>query len=116
MLRRGAKPYSLVAWLVHSGDIMNVLSSTLTELLGALGIRMARLTTKAAKIRRLMTLPEVTEKCHQSEIDMVEALLLEQEQKRNKKDADNDDAELKENQDCSVILSLFFVTAMSPHI
>ena len=109
VFRRGAKPYSLVACLVHSGDIVNLLSSVLSELLASFDIRLARLTTKAAKIRRLMALEEVTEKCEPSDLQRVEALLVEQEKRRgNKKDEEAEEMEQKENQDCSGIFCLFF--------
>ena len=103
VFRRGAKPYTLVAWLVHSGEILNLLSNVLSELLQAYEIRLARLTTKAAKIRRLMALEEVTEKCDPADIQRVEAVLVEQEQKRNsKKDIENEESELKENNEESI--------------
>ena len=97
VFRRGARPFSLVTWLVRSTDVVGLLSAVLTDILAANHIRMPKTSTKAAKIRRLLSMDEITKSCSKEEIDRVESILKEQESKRKqKKDPENEEAENKD--------------------
>ena len=114
VLRRGTKGYSLLAWLVHSSQILRVLSGVLSDLLNHYQVKMGKMTTKPAKIRRLLSLPEVVENCTEAEIKAVESALQEQENKKlaNKNEETEEAAEqLDENQDNCI--SMFFYP---PHV
>ena len=118
VLRRGARPYSLLSWLVHSAQIVSLLSSVLTDILNSFEIRMPKMTTKNAKIRKLLSLQEISDTCTQEEVDKIEAMLIAQEQKRNsKKEAELDEDPKDDEQDmfgASHVLSGFCCFLQSP--
>ena len=70
--------------MIHKCTI-HTSSDVLSELLGRHNIRMAKSATKAAKIRRLLVLEDVTSACPPGEIEAVEKMLQELEEKRRKK-------------------------------
>ena len=85
---------------MHSAQIVSLLSSVLTDILNSFEIRMPKMTTKNAKIRKLLSLQEISDTCTQEEVDKIEAMLIAQEQKRNsKKEAELDEDPKDDDQD-----------------
>ena len=65
-------------------------SDALTQFLSMNSLGLRKNSTKAAKIRALMRLQEVTNKCSKELLDRVEAMLQQAEEKRKKKAASKD--------------------------
>ena len=99
VFRRSVKKYTLLAWLVHKNNIYKCTSEVLSELLTMHHVRMAKTATKITKVRKLLTLAEVTTQCTQQEINDVENLLKHLEEKRKKgKKQDNNEDEQEEDE------------------
>ena len=71
--------------MIHKCTIHTASSDVLSELLGLHNIRMGKSATKASKIRRLLVLKEVISACSAGEIEAVEKMLRDLEEKRRKK-------------------------------
>ena len=85
VLRRSQKSWTLLSYLVHQNTLHTATCSTLDELLAMNDIRMGKSANKACRIRKLLTVLEVTSGCSEAEIQAVEDLLQVQEEKRKRK-------------------------------
>ena len=84
LLRRSVKSFSLVAYLVHTMEILKLHSATITEILCEADIRLPKNTSKGLKIRRVLDMDSVKNHVSQSIIDKIRSKLDEQEAKRKK--------------------------------
>ena len=79
---------------------MKVNSDGLTRMLEAYGLRMRKTSSKSAKIRGLMALPEVKDFCSEQELEELEASLTEHDKKRRRKSSqENEDGEEEDEQE-----------------
>ncbi|CAE7608505.1 unnamed protein product [Symbiodinium microadriaticum] len=86
LLRRGAREFSLLGWLVEKGGILKARVSSLMDLMDSMGIGMAKNSTKAQRIRKILALSSVRQECSQASIDRILKDLEHQEAKRKAKD------------------------------
>ena len=86
LFRRGGQEFSLLCYLVQSGEILQTTSASLSELLEKSDVQMPKNTTKNQKIRRLLMLEAVVQACGEQRIQKLLAKLDEQEEKRKKKE------------------------------
>ena len=84
--------------MVHKCTIHTATSDVLSEFLALHNIRMTKSATKATKIRRLMSLDEVTGQCEASEIQAVEQVLQDLEEKRKRKKQEPAEEEREEDE------------------
>ena len=83
LLRRGSQEYSLLPYLVETKKILALPSASLTDLLLHQNVRMAKNTTVASKIRRLLGEDDVKNGCSASAIqDIMDVLAAREEKKR----------------------------------
>ena len=85
ILRRSLHGESLLCYLVNSLRILSLTAATLHEMLVHCCVRMAKNTTKPAKIRKILMLQEVVQNCKQEKRDEIEKKLQEQEEQAKKK-------------------------------
>ncbi|CAE7513660.1 unnamed protein product, partial [Symbiodinium natans] len=94
LFRRSMSGHTLLTSLMRDKTILKVNSDVLTKLLDNCGVRIRRNSTKSAKIRGLMRLPEVTAFCRPEELEDLEKALEEHDKRRRKKrGGDNDDGD-----------------------
>ena len=94
--------HTLLTSLMRDKTILKVNSDVLTKLLDNCGVRIRRNSTKSAKIRGLMRLPEVTAFCRPEELEDLEKALEEHDKRRRKKrGGDNDDGDEDEEGEAS---------------
>ncbi|CAE7835788.1 unnamed protein product [Symbiodinium necroappetens] len=86
LLRRGTRKFSLLGWLVEKGGILKARVSSLMDLMDSMGIGMAKNSTKAQRIRKILALSSVRQECSQASIDRILKDLEHQEAKRKAKD------------------------------
>ena len=88
ILRRGSQDFSLMAWLVQSGNIVKLTAANLTSFMEASGIRMPKNTTKGQRIKRILTMDNIQTECSETKINEVLKMLEKQEERRKKKEED----------------------------
>lgn len=71
--------------MIRSKDIVKVTSESLSQLAAEHGLQIRRNSTKSAKIRALCQLPEVTAACTPAELEALDELLKEIDEKRRKR-------------------------------
>ena len=86
ILRRDMKDFSLMGWLVASGDILKLTVKNLMDFMDSRGTRMPKNTTKAQRIRRILSMDDIQQECSEDVINAILQKLEQQEEKRRKKD------------------------------
>ena len=86
LLRRGAREFSLLGWLVEKGGILKARVSSLMDLMDSMGIGMAKNLRKLSESGRSLALSSVRQECSQASIDRILKDLEHQEAKRKAKD------------------------------
>ena len=101
LIRPSQKRWSLLAWLVHEASLHLCSADVLSEFLKHFNIRLPKSSTKNTKVRRLLTLEEVTSQCPPEEITRVEEVLqeLEEKRKKNRKEGDQNAQEQEEDEE-----------------
>lgn len=98
LLRRGVVEYTLLPYLVESKKILRLPSASLSDLLLFQNVRMAKNTTVACKLRRLLCEDSVKQSCSEKVIqEILEALELRDEKRRNHKEKDEEKDESEES-------------------
>lgn len=82
LLRRGVKSYGLVAYLVHTLEILKLHSATISEILFEADIRLPKNTSKGLKIRRVLEMDSVKNHVSEGTIASIQKILDEQDEKR----------------------------------
>ncbi|CAE7325095.1 hemA [Symbiodinium sp. CCMP2592] len=90
-LRRAANGLPPVVDMVKSKAIVRLTSDQLSKLLAAHGVHARKNSTKTFKTRQIMQLPVVTESCSQEELEALDVLLQQLDQKRRKQPKDDQD-------------------------
>ena len=103
ILRPSKHRWTLLAWLIRETSLHLCTSDTLSEFLAQSNLKMPKSSTKNAKIRKLLSIQEVTTQCSPEEIQRMEQLLQEMEQKR-KKQAAQQNADENEEEDDEALL------------
>ena len=80
------KDFSLMGWLVASGDILKLTVKNLMDFMDSRGTRMPKNTTKAQRIRRILSMDDIQQECSEDLINAILQKLEQQEEKRRKKD------------------------------
>ena len=100
VIRRAAKSQTMLTHLMKTCEILKVTSLVLSEILNNERVKMPKNSSKAAKIRKLMTLESVRASVTEEELACIEKALCEQEKQRSQKkkegeakDEDADDEE-----------------------
>ncbi|CAE7426242.1 unnamed protein product [Symbiodinium sp. CCMP2456] len=99
LIRRGVKSFSLVAYLVHTSEILQMHSATISDLLFEADIRLPKNTSKALKIRRVLEMDSVKNHVSQSTIDNIKLILDQQEEKRKKSKDQKPETEHNDEED-----------------
>ncbi|CAE7477642.1 unnamed protein product [Symbiodinium sp. CCMP2592] len=86
ILRRGMKDLSLMGWLVTSGDILKLTVKNLMDFMDSRGTRMPKNTTKAQRIRKILSMDDIQQECGENVLNAILKKLEQQEEKRRKKD------------------------------
>ena len=89
--RRALRGHSLLTYLVQMREILTITSECLERLTEWKAIRLPKTATKATRIRKILELEEVKERCCQSSIDGILATLQQQEENRKKKKAQEEE-------------------------
>ena len=98
ILRRSFEGCSILVWLVKSTKILNVSGEALEKFLKYNNLNVRKNSTKSAKIRALMKLPQIVQECQQSTLDRLEALLVAAEERRSKKNTTSQKDEDQEDE------------------
>ena len=85
MIRRAAKSQTLLVHLVKTCEILKVTSLTLSEILVHERVKMPKNSSKAAKIRKLMSLHSVCSSVSGEDLARVEKALADQENRRGRR-------------------------------
>ncbi|CAE7211126.1 unnamed protein product, partial [Symbiodinium sp. KB8] len=97
LVRRGTVEYDLLPYLVETKKLLRLPSASLSDLLAMQNVRMAKNTTVACKIRRLVCEDEVKAACSEKVIqEILQILDLRDEKKKESKDKDDDKDESEE--------------------
>ena len=80
------KDFSLMGWLVASGDILKLTVKNLMDFMDSRGTRMPKNTTKAQRIRRILSMDDIQQECSEDVINAILQKLEQQDEKRRKKD------------------------------
>ena len=91
----------MLTHLMKTCEILKVTSLTLSEILNSERTRMPKNSSKAAKIRKLMSLETVRAAVTGDELALIEQALCEQERQRNqkKKEAETKEDEAEDEED-----------------
>ena len=111
VLRRGARQYTLLTYLFQTQLILGVTSPVLTELLQLEKLLLPTTSSKATKIRKLMTCDAVKAAIGEDILAMIESKLLSQEKKRKKNgDKADENAEGCDDQEAEApqLVKVFF--------
>ncbi|CAE7274812.1 unnamed protein product [Symbiodinium sp. CCMP2592] len=101
LLRRGLQEYSLLPYLVETGKLLALPSASLTDLLVHQNVRMAKNTTVASKIRRLLAEDDVKNGCSEGAIaSITNVLAAREEKKKNQKEKEEEKDESEETRFC----------------
>lgn len=96
LLRRGVTEYTLLPYLVETKKILRLPSASLSDLLLSQNVRMAKNTTVACKLRRLLCEDSVKQSCSETVIQEIMEILAAREEKRKnhkEKDEEKDESE-----------------------
>ena len=98
LVRRGTVEYDLLPYLVETKKLLRLPSASLSDLLAMQNVRMAKNTTVACKIRRLVCEDEVKAACSEKVIqEILQILDLRDEKKKESKDKDDDKDESEDS-------------------
>ncbi|CAE7411251.1 unnamed protein product [Symbiodinium necroappetens] len=86
LLRRGMKDFSLMGWLVQSGDVLKLTVRNLIDFMDSRGARMPKNATKAQRIRRILSMDDIQQECSADVINAMVQKLEQQEEKRRQKE------------------------------
>ena len=85
VFRKSLHAHSLLSYAVHTASILRLSNESLEHLLLWQNLRIAKSSTKAVRIRKLLETDEVKKKCSSASIESILKSLAEQEEKRKKK-------------------------------
>ena len=85
LIRRGNRGLCILAALIKSTDIIKVSAYALQRMIEEYKCNLRRSSTKSAKIRELMQMPDSLNETTAAERDHVDRLLTEMDEKRQKK-------------------------------
>ena len=102
VIRRSVNGQKVLTFLMRSLQILKLTNTIISDILAHECIRMPKNSSKAAKIRKLMSLDIVKKTVNSEQLENLEAALKEQEKNRNKKKGHEDpfkEEEASDNED-----------------
>ena len=102
VIRRSAAGQKVLTHLMQTGQILKLTNNVLNDIMAHECIRMPKNSSKSAKIRKLMTIDIITRTVSADQLQLLEAMLKEQEKNRAKKKTDDDptkEDDASENED-----------------
>ena len=95
VFRKAVHAHSLLSYAVQTASILRLSNDSLEHLLAWQKIRIAKSSTKATRIKKLLESEEVKNKCTSEAVQRILAALAEQEEKRKKKENHEEDQNLE---------------------
>ena len=95
VFRKALHAHSLLSYAVQTASILRLSNDSLEHLLAWQSIRIAKSSTKATRMKKLLETDEVKKKCTSQAIQRILDALAEQEEKRKKKDHHEEDQNLE---------------------